>query len=422
MKSTLLTFVDEVVPAKRPALGQALADLGQLAGQPPFLPFSQIPTLHFASVVLFDTRGFVPLLVLESNFDGELDTYLDQLVRAAEPWLGRLFGCCAGFPSSLPVPVALAEYLRGRVVRPAAFHVGNVGRTLVRIRQEAALRDDLSARIDDRLLAGARPADPEAAFALIDHERRTAGGYGWVGEPHARQTFTERVSPWARLVLTGSVALALTIALLPLTLPIAIILVLILRRHEMSDEPMRPDELDPAHVKLLADQEDHRIQNHLASMTVVKPGWFRRLTLRVVLWAANLLARISTKGSLSGIPSIHYAHWALVDRDRRLLFLSNFDGSWENYLDDFINKASAGLTAIWSNARGFPRTRFLVGQGARDGVAFKAFARQQQTPAAVWYTAYPSLTVQQIDSHSHLREGLASLPMGDALIGWLRRW
>jgi hypothetical protein len=143
--------------------------------------------------------------------------------------------------------------------------------------------------------------------------------------------------------------------------------------------------------------------------------------LRVVLWGANLLARTSTNGSLSNIPSIHYAHWALLDGGRRLLFLSNFDGSWESYLDDFIDKASKGLTGIWTNTVGFPRTRLLIYRGATDGVAFKAFARSQQTPTAVWYSAYPDLTVQRIDSQSTLREGLATQPTGAALADWLRR-
>lgn len=164
------------------------------------------------------------------------------------------------------------------------------------------------------------------------------------------------------------------------------------------------------------------MQNHLASVTIVKAGIFRRTTLQVVLWAANLVARASTRGMLSGIPSIHFAHWSLLNGGRRLLFLSNYDGNWESYLDDFIDKASPGLTAIWTNTMGFPRTRFLVLDGSRDGVAFKAFARTQQTPDAVWYSAYPKLTVRQIDSHSTIREGLARRPEGDVLPGWLRHW
>jgi len=99
-------------------------------------------------------------------------------------------------------------------------------------------------------------------------------------------------------------------------------------------------------------------------MTTVKPGPFRRATLRGVLWLVNVVARTQDKGKLTGIPSIHYAHWSLIDNGRRLLFLSNFDGSWENYLDDFIDKSHYGLTGIWSNTASFPGAHLLFLKGA----------------------------------------------------------
>jgi hypothetical protein len=194
----------------------------------------------------------------------------------------------------------------------------------------------------------------------------------------------------------------------------------VLRHKETHDRSMQESDADPGRVQRLTELEDYIVQNHLASVTVVKPGVFRRVLLRAVLWGANLIARTSTHGSLGGIRSIHYAHWALIDRGRRLLFLSNYDGSWESYLCDFIDKASRGLTGIWSNTVGFPVTEYLVLKGATDGDAFKRFARSEQASTAVWYSAYPDLTVQQIDRQSTLREGLASKPNGDALNGWLK--
>ena len=76
----------------------------------------------------------------------------------------------------------------------------------------------------------------------------------------------------------------------------------------------------------------------------------------------------------------------VIDGGKNLLFLSNYDGSWENYLDDFIDLASPGLTAIWSNTVGFPRSYFLVGGGSRDENLFKTMTRQSQVPSLVWYT------------------------------------
>jgi hypothetical protein len=125
---------------------------------------------------------------------------------------------------------------------------------------------------------------------------------------------------------------------------------------------------------------------------------------------------------LSGIPSIHFAHWSLIDGGRRLLFVSNFDGSWENYLDDFIDKAHDGLTAVWSNTVGFPRTQFLIHGGATDGPRFKAVARDGQMVTNAWYSAYRDLTVQGIDNNSSIREHLFSSLDAAQTAVWLQRF
>jgi len=49
----------------------------------------------------------------------------------------------------------------------------------------------------------------------------------------------------------------------------------------------------------------------------------------------------------------------LLDGKKRGVFFSNYDGTVESYMDDFINKAGFGLNAIFSNAIGYPRTNWL---------------------------------------------------------------
>ena len=130
----------------------------------------------------------------------------------------------------------------------------------------------------------------------------------------------------------------------------------------------------------------------------------------------------SGRGRIRSRPSYPIRNWALIDNGRRLLFLTNYDGSWENYLDDFIDKASIGLTAIWSNTVNFPRTRFLVFGGARDEKRFKAIARKTQAYTNVWYSAYPNLTVRSIDNNSAIRENLSRSMDGTETELWLQRF
>ena len=158
----------------------------------------------------------------------------------------------------------------------------------------------------------------------------------------------------------------------------------------------------------------NRYQNHLASVTWVKPGLVRRWLLRAALFAINLLARFwFNRGELGGIPTILSARWVLIDDGRRLLFLDNYGGSWESYLNEFIDLAAVkGLNAIWSNtfvnaagrSYGFPATRFLFWQGAQDARPFKAYVRQSQVETIAWYSAYPTLSVVNINANTETRE------------------
>lgn len=90
------------------------------------------------------------------------------------------------------------------------------------------------------------------------------------------------------------------------------------------------------------------------------------------------------------ISTIHFARWVIIDEGTRLLFASNFDGSWDEYLDEFIEKAGAGLDAIWSNCEGYP--------GTQDVTAFKNYVRESEITRenTFVYTAYPEYSVKDI--------------------------
>ena len=110
--------------------------------------------------------------------------------------------------------------------------------------------------------------------------------------------------------------------------------------------------------------------------------------------------------------TIHFARWVFLDGKRRMFFASNYDGSLESYMDDFIDKVAWGLNLVFSNGVGYPRARWLVFGGARDELAFKDYLRVHQVPVRVWYSAYGDLTALNIAQNERLRAGLRD---GDAL-------
>jgi hypothetical protein len=417
MSHTILTFVAKVNPARVSELATLLDEMETDPRHNPHVPFGALEKLHFASLVIFPDDTFGPYLVFENNFDGELEPYLADLWQHAGPGLHRIYGHCLEYDGrGAPDRERLLAFLRARVVRPNAWHIGNVGRSAVRIQREAQLRAELEEFLDRD--SGGTDRSPATLRQRIQEFVRRTPALSWAEQQAGpRLSAAERIGPWARLVGVGLLALLL----LPVILPLLIVYLVVLRRRERTDpvviEPPAQD-----HIRRLAAREDNAVQNHLANMSYVKPGAFRGMTIRAILLLTNLVARVSTKGKLSGLTSLHFAHWALIDDGRRLLFLTNYDGSWENYLDDFIDKASIGLTGIWSNTVNFPRTRFLVLGGAQDERRFKTISRRNQVYSNVWYSAYDQLTVQAIDNNSTIREQMFGHLDDETTRRWLWRF
>ena len=417
MTQAVFTVIAGIPDANIDALRRVLAEIRADPGNG-VLPFVQLETIHFASMVLAEGPGLDPSqLILELNADGTAEACLAALVANAGSGVDALFAGSVGYPGSSDAPAARA-WLAERVVRPGAYHIGATGRTLQRIREEARLHDAIQRVLDEEdaagRLAGATPASVRArvqdlvrADPTLDFARTSA----------PRQTARERMVHRARLY--GAIGAA--VLLLPGLLPVLAVGVIVLRFKERTDK-VQDGPPAPGHVRRLEDEEDVAAQNHLSSVIPLKPGLLRKIVLRVVLLAINLVARVSaTNGRLGDIPSIHFAHWSMINGNRHLLFVSNFDGSWESYLGDFIDKAATGLTAVWSNTVEFPRTRLLAFDGAADGPRFRQWARAKQCSTAAWYTAYPDATMSTIDNNTSIREGLFAPLDEKGTTEWLAR-
>ena len=121
----------------------------------------------------------------------------------------------------------------------------------------------------------------------------------------------------------------------------------------------------------------------------MRPGSADRV--RAVLAAIDSYAkRLAPPGSLIGVSTIHFVRWLLIDDARRLVLLSDYDNSWESYIDEFAELILSGLDAIWETSLGYPP------DGARDVPALKRFLRAHQVRADVFYSAYPDDTVLNI--------------------------
>jgi hypothetical protein len=361
------------------------------------IDFGELEGVHFARFVLVDEaedlRGeMLPAqLVYLSDLDVSREHHLGDLVGL--DGLHRLFGHCNGYPEERE---ARLDWLRKHRVREAAFYVNTIGRTRRQILEEADLRERLERFLDDNEELREREPD-DIRRAVVEHLGRDP-----TLRPPPRPGLGFRLREKAHMVAVP----LLLLLLLPLLLVSLPIFLLLLRLHERKDESphVKPA---PELVQELAALEDHLAHNPFTAIGFVKPGLFRRLTLTVVLMGIDYTTRhVFNRGNLAGVKTIHFARWFYLDDKRRAIFASNYDGSLESYMDDFIDKIAWGLNIVFSNAHGYPRARWLIAEGARDELAFKDYLRVHQVPTRVWYSAYGGLSCANINNNQRIRAGL----------------
>src|SRR5512144_295248 len=353
-----LTVLAEIAPGPVPRalLDHRLAQIAcDLDHNPVFRP-GELPDTHFMRfVIIDDPRGELPsLLAWESNHDGAAADYLAAVARAA-PSIDAVFACCAGYPEGGARDVdGWVAWMIARSYPVGAFYTAYRGvprRTIVNDRRvHDAIREVLDR--EDRAALGELPRH--------ELQRRICAQ---VAADHPELDLSPTGDEELRWLFGKLLAIVGGLAVLPIVLVLALPWYLVLRRKESTDistaytQPVRID-------RAVQDAEDQLAQNQLTHVVELKPGVFRLATLWLVLKAINVIAKVySVRGNLGGITTIHFARWVIL-RDRRtgcprrhrLVFFSNYDGSWESYLGEFIDRAAYGLTAVWSNTRGFPAT------------------------------------------------------------------
>ena len=463
MAQTILTAGADVQPASAARLRdqlQALTARQEARPNPGDQAYdalrSAVPALHFMSITVADDDQYDPLLVIEANFDGPAAAFWPLLDAALGPDLRALLRGCkrprdarGALFEAITQPgsqAPLAPLLHALTVLPAVQHQGNRGLSRARVIAEGKLFQAVQDALDSPAAPGGRPAEQ------IHQQLRAAllPQFAWLASPApVRIPRAERLADLARglaFVALLLVVFALSAWLLcqlanplldrleavwpglhqhrldaviyhrPLKWALLTVLgallivpaaVLRLRQLERSDASNDAPRVDQAALREMARREDFITQNHMISIVHVKPGVLRMVLARLALRALGLLLRVSaTNGYLVSMRTIHFAHWSLLDNGGRLMFHSNFDGSWESYLDDFIEKAHVGLTLAWTHGVGFPPTRFLTGGGATEGRKFKAWARHSMSQSGFWFSAYKQYSVNQIERHARLANGL----------------
>jgi hypothetical protein len=419
-----VTLVADVTPGREASLDALLRRMGADPGGNAEIPFGKLTTTHFARLLALgegadlDERPLPAKLLYLSDIDEPLDRHVDELLTHGGAGLDRVFSHCDGYPGGRRAPSRAARraWLEEHFVDADAVYVNTLGRTLEDVRREDALREAIVAFLDD-------PANdwsdmrPERIRAAVQDHVNTRPELEWAQRPPDGPGAAELAR---RLAGLAGLPLAL-LALAPLAVPVLPLWFAGLLAHELTDDAthVRPSD---AHVRALAELEDRISHNQFSAVGMLKRGLLRRVTADVLLRLLDYgTSNLFNQGDLTGVRTIHFARWVFIDGRRRLLFASNYDGSLESYMDDFIDKVAWGLNAVFSNGYGYPRTTALIFGGAKREQEFKDFLRRHQVPTQVWYSAYPHLTAANIANNARVREGLHGELSAAECERWLAR-
>jgi hypothetical protein len=140
--------------------------------------------------------------------------------------------------------------------------------------------------------------------------------------------------------------------------------------------------------------------NELTVIAAIKPGATDALRLTLAdptLDAPNLFA---------GIPTVHYARWTILhlgdgDTSGHLLFSTNYDGAFDDYVAALAATIPTPLDRIWGHCDGWP------GAPTPDGIT--RFITDHAEKAALFYSAYPDATVQDVQRALKIQQAVQTL-------------
>lgn len=149
------------------------------------------------------------------------------------------------------------------------------------------------------------------------------------------------------------------------------------------------------------------------AMNVITPiRWYMAWLNKLIFWLA--LKKPATLKGLVTLSLIHYARWVIIGKNQfphvhasqprenlsytYMLFFSNFNGSWDQYVDSFTFAIPSGLDLFWKWNIRYPRSVPLT--------PFHKYIQYNQIETIHYYNAYPLAASNDIKAAKTVKQAL----------------
>ena len=146
-------------------------------------------------------------------------------------------------------------------------------------------------------------------------------------------------------------------------------------------------------------------------VTPMRPCWtWLNRTLFMVARAIP-----TTLAGLLGLSIIHFARWVIIKRDQwpdlgqgkqslqndYMLFCSNFNGTWDQYIDAFSDAIPGGLDLLWYCSTRYPHSIPIS--------PFKSYIRVNQIDTDYYYDSVPGAAQRDVKAALRIRRAILDL-------------
>jgi hypothetical protein len=183
------------------------------------------------------------------------------------------------------------------------------------------------------------------------------------------------------------------------------------------------DELGPSRAARETPSEPncHGRARAMTVLSLVRP-WYRWpggvLWLRLVFKVGRTFA--GSGSEVAELSFIHFLQFVIIDRlpnfgqprerlrQPLLMFESNYNGTFDQYIDTFSSRLTERMKTFWGTSYGFP--------GPQPVTPFKSYIRGNEFRVDHYYSAYPTATTTMITSALALSKPLRAFTIRAATI------